>query len=66
MNTDIIEGKWKQLTGQIQQQWGKLTDDDIDIIAGNRKELEGRIQTRYGLSKDEAKKQIDDWEKNVS
>ena len=31
MNKDIIEGNWKQLKGKVQQQWGKLTDDDFDV-----------------------------------
>lgn len=61
MNKDTIEGNWKQLKGKVQQHWGKLTNDDLDIIEGNRKELVGKIQERYGISKDEAEKQIDDW-----
>ena len=29
MNWDRIEGNWKQFTGKVKEQWGKLTDDDI-------------------------------------
>ena len=36
MNWDRIEGNWKQLTGKVKEQWGKLTDDQIDTIAGKR------------------------------
>ena len=36
MNTDILEGNWKQVKGQVQQKWGKLTDDELDQIAGRR------------------------------
>jgi uncharacterized protein YjbJ (UPF0337 family) len=59
MNWDRIEGNWKQLTGKVRQQWGKLTDDDLDRIDGRREELAGRIQKVYGISKDEAEKQIE-------
>lgn len=62
MNTDIIAGNWKQLKGKVQQQWGKLTDDDFDVIDGKRVELAGRIQERYGITRDEAEKQVKDWE----
>ena len=31
MNWDRIEGNWKQFKGEIREQWGKLTDDDIDV-----------------------------------
>lgn len=61
MNRDQIEGQWKQLKGKAQQQWGKLTDDDLDRIAGKEGELEGRIQERYGKSREEAKREVDDW-----
>jgi uncharacterized protein YjbJ (UPF0337 family) len=59
MNWDRIEGNWKQFTGKVRQQWGKLTDDDLDLIGGRREELSGRIQEVYGVSKDEAERQIE-------
>ncbi|MBL8446019.1 MAG: CsbD family protein [Zoogloeaceae bacterium] len=65
MNKDIFEGNWKQLKGRIKVQWGRLTDDDMDVIEGRRDILAGKIQERYGLSKDEARRQLDDWEKSL-
>jgi uncharacterized protein YjbJ (UPF0337 family) len=62
MNWDTIQGNWKQLTGQAKQQWGKLTDDDLQVVAGHRDQLSGKIQERYGIAKDEAEKQLKDWE----
>ncbi|MBN8753503.1 MULTISPECIES: CsbD family protein [Variovorax] len=62
MNKDTIEGNWKQLKGKVKEQWGKLTDDDFDVIAGKRDQLLGRIQERHGISRDEAEKQVKDWE----
>jgi uncharacterized protein YjbJ (UPF0337 family) len=59
MNWDRIEGNWKQVSGKVRQQWGKLTDDDLDVIGGRREQLAGRIQEVYGISKDEAEKQIE-------
>jgi uncharacterized protein YjbJ (UPF0337 family) len=64
MNWDRIEGNWKQFKGQVRQQWGKLTDDDLDVIAGKRDELIGRIQEAYGMQRDEAERQVAAWEKN--
>ena len=62
MNWDIAEGNWKQFKGKVQTQWGKLTDDHLDQINGKRQELSGRIQEAYGVSKDEAEKQIKEFE----
>src|SRR5688500_6674721 len=64
MNWDRVEGNWKTFKGQVRQQWGKLTDDDLDVIAGRREELIGRIQNAYGMARDEAEKQVTAWEKN--
>lgn len=57
-NTDILDGKWKQLKGKVQQKWGKLTNDDFDRIAGSTTELEGLLQERYGMAREEARKQL--------
>jgi len=46
MNWDRIQGSWKQMTGKVKEQWGKLTDDDVAQINGNREQLEGKIQAR--------------------
>ena len=59
MNSDTIQGNWKQLKGKVQQQWGKLTDDDFDVIDGKRQELIGRVQERYGLAREQAEKDVD-------
>jgi uncharacterized protein YjbJ (UPF0337 family) len=61
MDWDRIQGNWKQLKGKIREQWGHLTDDDLEKVAGQRDQLEGRIEERYGISKDEVRKQVDEW-----
>jgi uncharacterized protein YjbJ (UPF0337 family) len=65
MNWDRIAGNWKQFSGKAQQQWGKLTNDDLDVVEGRRQELVGKIQERYGIAKDEAERQVDTWLRNM-
>jgi len=62
MNWDKIEGNWKQAKGQAQQKWGKLTDDDLDVVRGKREELVGKVQERYGVARDEAERQVQEFE----
>ena len=62
MNWDIIKGNWKQMKGQVKQQWGKMTDDDLTRIEGDRDILIGTVQERYGVAKDDAERQVRDWE----
>jgi uncharacterized protein YjbJ (UPF0337 family) len=61
MNWDRVEGSWKQFTGKVKEKWGSLTDDDIATINGKREQLEGKLQERYGYSKDQVKREVDDW-----
>ena len=62
-NQETMKGKWNQLKGEARQQWGKLTDDDIERIAGDKDKLVGKLQERYGYEKEEAKKEVDEWER---
>lgn len=61
MNSDVIKGNWKQFKGEVQKQWGKLTDDDLDIINGEKEKIVGKIQERYGYARDKAEKEYDEW-----
>jgi uncharacterized protein YjbJ (UPF0337 family) len=65
MNWDAIEGNWKQFKGKVRSQWGKLTDDDDELVKGKRSELLGLLQTRYGHAKEQAKREIDLWIKQL-
>lgn len=58
MDKDIFKGKWEQLRGNVQKEWGKLTDDDLDKIKGDSKILAGKLQEKYGMTKDEAEREV--------
>lgn len=61
MNWDQVQGSWKELKGKAQEQWGLLTDDELDQAEGNREQLEGLIQRKYGKSKEEVRREVDEW-----
>jgi uncharacterized protein YjbJ (UPF0337 family) len=52
MNSDQFKGKWMQFKGELKQQWGKFTDDDLQQIKGNYDKFIGKVQERYGEKKD--------------
>jgi uncharacterized protein YjbJ (UPF0337 family) len=58
MNADVMEGKWKQMRGQMKEWWGKLTDDDFDVIAGKKDQLVGKLQEKYGWAKRDAEDEV--------
>ena len=65
MNEDRIKGQWKQLTGKIQAKWGKLTNDDLDVAEGNADYLVGKVQERYGIARDEAERQVREFDSSM-
>jgi len=66
MNSDQLKGKWKQMKGSVKERWGKLTDDDLDVIDGQSDQLIGKIQERYGVARQEAQKQVNEWNSSVA
>ena len=61
MNWDQLQGKWTEFKGSAREKWGELTDDELEQAKGDREKLAGKIQQRYGKSKEEAKKEVDNW-----
>ena len=66
MNQEQVSGNWKVIKGKIKEQWGKLTDDDLKILEGNSDQLLGTLQRRYGIEKEEAERQIREFENRNS
>ncbi len=65
MNWNIIEGKWKEMSGSLKEKWSDLTDDEIGQINGKREQFEGLLQQKYGLTQEAAQKQVDDWSEKL-
>ena len=70
MNKDVLAGNWKQIKGQVKEQWGKLTDDEVDRIEGSWDRLVGAVQERYGYERAKAEQEVDNYldeiEKKIS
>jgi uncharacterized protein YjbJ (UPF0337 family) len=56
MNSDVMKGKLKQLSGEMKRKWGQLTDDDIMEANGNIEKLVGKVQERTGERRDAIEK----------
>jgi len=63
MNNDILAGNWHKIKGEVKRQWGRLTDDQLTQIEGNSEKLAGYVQEAYGVARDEAERQVADWQK---
>ncbi len=60
VNDNIIKGKWKEIKGEIQKTWGRLTDDELDQTNGDLTSVGGLIQQKYGVAQEEVRNKIND------
>lgn len=58
MNKQIFKGQWREIKGKLQEQWSKLSDDDLEKIKANNEEIYGILEKHYGYAKDEIKKSV--------
>lgn len=63
MNWDQIKGSWKQVKGRAQAKWGDISGDRWDTIEGRREEIVGLVQEHYGKGREEAEREVDDWQR---
>ena len=59
MTNQILAGNWKQIKGRVQEEWGRLTDDEIQQVEGHANRLLGMLQEKYGYTRREAQEQLD-------
>ncbi len=59
MNQDILQGKWKEIKGEIQKTWGDMTSDELEQSKGNLTSISGLIQQKYGYKKEEVSTKLD-------
>lgn len=58
MNKDIIQGKWKEIKGDLRKAWGNITDDEWEKTKGDATAIAGIVQQKYGIAKEEASEKV--------
>jgi uncharacterized protein YjbJ (UPF0337 family) len=66
MEWQRISGNWAHWRSHVQRRWGRLTREQLDAIGGQREPLISCIQDAYGLTREEAGRQLRNWERNLS
>jgi uncharacterized protein YjbJ (UPF0337 family) len=59
MNENKFKGKWLEIKGDIQKNWGKLTDNELEKTKGDIKSIRGLIQQRYGDAEEKSSKKLE-------
>ena len=62
MEWKTIEGSWTQFKASAKQRWDKLSEEQIAGTGGKRAYLASRVQEAYSLSREEAHRQLSEWQ----
>ena len=62
MNWNNIETGWNDYKANAKQQWSKLSDQQITDTQGKRERLSASVQQAYAMSREDADRQISDWQ----
>jgi uncharacterized protein YjbJ (UPF0337 family) len=60
VNTQVLQGQWNQVRGQLKKKWSQLTDDDLKFTSGNIDQLVGRIQHKTGEAREAIESFLDE------
>ena len=62
MEWGVIEGRWHEYKAAAKRRWEKLSEAQISGTRGNRDYLLKRVQEAYTLTREEAERQVADWQ----
>ena len=66
MSWTEIETHWDAFAPQLQDRWGRLTDDDLIAAREGADKLLGCVLKRYRIDPKVAKRHVDDWINSAS
>ena len=65
MNQDTIQGKWKEIKGEVIRSWGKITEDELDQTKGDLTKISGLVQQKYGEAQESVRDRLNAFVKNI-
>jgi len=59
---DKIEADWRRFKHHAKRRWDRLGEKQLESIAGRRSLLVARISDAYGVTREEAERQLGEWQ----
>lgn len=57
---DKWQGRWRQLSGKIKEEWNEITDDDLEAAEGRLEYIAGKVQERHGIAREKAMERLEE------
>lgn len=61
MKWDDVQAQWDEFGPQLQDRWGRFTDEDIDRARAGRDALIECVLQRYQMTSGLAERHVDGW-----
>ncbi len=61
-----IETNWDVFAPQVQDRWGRLSEDDLKLARRGRDDLLSCVMRRYRIDPEIAARHVDDWINSAS
>lgn len=62
MAWSAIKAYWTQWRARLRLRWSRCNDDHLEVIEARRELLLGQLQETHGYTREEAERQVHDWE----
>lgn len=53
-----VKGNWHEFKGILQENWGKITDNELDRIDGKKEKFIGMVMKKYSMREDDARRAV--------
>jgi uncharacterized protein YjbJ (UPF0337 family) len=61
MNSDRLQGMWKQVRAMVREQRGRMLSDYVEVTDARREQIAGMVQERCGIAKEQADRELAEW-----
>jgi len=58
VNSNIAQGKLKELYGRVRKAWGNVTDDELQQTKGDLTQVAGVVQRKYGETQEAIRQKL--------
>jgi len=61
VNFEMVQKNFREWKGDLESKWCELSDDDWKEVDANKEKLIWKIQEKYGRSREDARREVDDF-----
>jgi len=65
MTWEQIQENWGEYQASAKRTWDKLSTAQLEVVSGDRDRLVRQLEDAYGMSRADAEKEVDVWQRSL-